>query len=672
MPVSRLRRKLTLTTVFGTAAVAGVLLLLIGAALWWFWPEPKYVPFQYASTVAGTGKEFGEPFGIAVKGKEIYVSDGQNDKIWRIDSKGVSVFAEGLDTPSGIAFLPNGDMIVAETGANRITTLKRPSVSKNPDEDHGLSLMPFNGPIGIAVVNQSIFVADTYSDSIKLITERGSSGFAGSERGFADGVGVDARFDTPTGIAAWGDKLLVADTGNHRIRVIESDGRVSTLAGTGESDLRDGPVAEAAFVQPTALAVHPDGTIFVADGNAIREISGEVTKTVKTVSSDRRGLNDGDVGDARFNRPSTLALDANGDLIVADSENRLVRRLSATDRGAPITIEQIAAMRDTAEAFRSAAAPGRWPYDPPERPRDIAGTLGELRGEVVPGSDQLWFHNGLDMAGGYGETARFIRDEKVLRPIAAENFNTLRELLRMPTLGYIHLRLGRDAASKPFGDQRFQFERDALGNLTGVRVPRGTKFKAGEAIGTLNSMNHVHLIAGRSGSELNALDALDLPGVADTRPPVIEDVKLYDENWAEIETPKANSRIRLSGKTRIVVRAYDQMDGNSDRRRLGVYRVSWGIRRESPVEHAMMAETKFDRMPSNDLVAYAYAEGSRSGATGETIFRYIATNSVNGDRAEEGFLDASTLEPGSYTVAVIVADRFGNTAERELLIEVVK
>ncbi|MBK8304160.1 MAG: hypothetical protein IPK98_12435 [Chloracidobacterium sp.] len=61
---------------------------------------------------------------------------------------------------------------------------------------------------------------------------------------------------------------------------------------------------------------------------------------------------------------------------------------------------------------------------------------------MKPGSDQVWFHNGLDIAGAYGETARFVRDEKVLRPIAAENFGTLRELIRMPTLGYIHIRLG--------------------------------------------------------------------------------------------------------------------------------------------------------------------------------------------------------------------------------------
>jgi hypothetical protein len=98
------------------------------------------------------------------------------------------------------------------------------------------------------------------------------------------------------------------------------------------------------------------------------------------------------------------------------------------------------------------------------------------------------FTTDLILPAAYGEIARFIRDEKVLQPVAASNFNTLRELIRMPSIGYIHLRLGRDSSSKPFGDPRFQFQTDLTGKLSGVRVARGTKFNAGEPIGTLNAM----------------------------------------------------------------------------------------------------------------------------------------------------------------------------------------
>jgi hypothetical protein len=358
-------------------------------------------------------------------------------------------------------------------------------------------------------------------------------------------------------------------------------------------------------------------------------------------------------------------------LIIADSENRLIRRLSSKSDGHVITPAEIASLREKPDEFRNTAPP-RWPYDPPAAPRDIAGTLGEIRGEMTPSAENVWFHNGLDIAGGYGETARFIRDEKVLRPIAAENFGTLRELIRMPTLGYIHIRLGRSSDGKPFTDERFLFETDASGKMIDVRVPRGAKFRAGEPIGTLNPMNHVHLVAGRSGSEMNALDALVLPGISDSRPPVIEKVAFYDQSWLPVETSSGESRIKLTGNIRIVAKAYDQMDGNAERRRLGVYRLGYSINRkgESAVEPNWTI--RFDRMPSNEAVKFAYADKSYSGATGETIFNYIATNIVSGDEFREAFVDANALSSGLYTVTVSAADYFGNVSKKEIDFEVIK
>lgn len=315
--------------------------------------------------------------------------------------------------------------------------------------------------------------------------------------------------------------------------------------------------------------------------------------------------------------------------------------------------------------------PPRWPYDPPMAKREIAGTLGELRGEIRPGNDDIHFHNGLDIAGAYGETARFVRDEKVLRPIAAENFGTLRELIRMPTLGYIHIRLGRNSANTPFGDQRFLYTRDPIGKITDVRVPRGSHFHAGEPIGTLNPMNHVHLIAGRSGAEMNALDALILPGIADSRPPTIEKVSLFDENWLELETKSPGGRIQLTAKTRVVVRAYDQVDGNSGHRRLGVYQVGYQILNSDAAPLGDPIWTiRFDRLPSAKAVRFVYATGSKSGATGETIFNYIVTNRVDGDDYQEGFLDSAALGPGNFILKVLVSDYFGNISSKELNISV--
>lgn len=637
---------------------------------------PDRPNLQFVSTIAGIDNSIGEPFGIASKDGETYVSDGEKGIIWKIAADGTKAeFATGLDTPSAMAFDKNGDLIIADSGTNTIKMVDKTGAislvagTENRSGNADGPTAQFNAPIGIAILDDRIYVADTYTDRIRVIENGETRTLAGSTTGFADGT--EAKFNTPTGLAIWHDKLLVADTGNNRIRVVEPDGSVWTLAGTGKSDLVNGSLLSASFVQPTAIAVDPDGAIFVADGNAIRKIGG-VLPLVTTLNKGDRGTRDGDLWISRFNRPSGLAFDKASNLLIADSENRLVRRISADRNGHEATPDEINARRDKPEDFRT-AQPARWPYDPPTAKRDIAGTLGEVRGEVKPDSDDVWFHNGLDIAGAFGETARFVRTEKVLKPVATENFNTLRELIRMPTLGYIHIRLGRDSSGNLFDDPRFQFQKDPAGKLVNVRVPRGSKFTAGDRIGTLNPMNHVHLIAGRTGSEMNALDALILPGVSDTRPPVIEKVTLFDQNWKEVETAAANSRITLSGPTRIVVRTFDQVDGNNERRRLGLYNVGYRIfRGETPVTTAPAAEIKFDRTPPNAAVKFVYATGSHSGATGETIFNYIATNSVEAENYREGFLDPTQLDAGTYIIRVFAADYFGNTTTKDIAIEVKK
>lgn len=681
MRPARSRKHITFKNSAIAVAMAAIFIAIISYFGWnWPYSDPSVSPLIYSSTVAGLNGEFGETFGIATRSGTIFVSDGEKGQILQLNQDKVAVFAAGLNTPSGIAFDTKGNLIVVDSGSNSIRSINEKgevttlagSDGKSGMIDGDVSVALFRSPVGVAVDKDGrIFVADTYNDRVRVIDNGKVSTLAGSTRGFADGAGASAKFDTPTGIAIWKDKLLVADSGNRRIRVVEADGNVWTLAGNGDENLKDGLLPLSSFVEPTAIAVNQN-EIFVADGNAIRMISGDIFATVTTINSDDRGFTDGNIRRARFNRPSGLAIENNGDLLIADAENRVVRRISSSPTGATASAEQIASMNETAEQFR-ALQPGRWPYDPPMAKRDIAGTLGELRGEVKPGNDQIWFHNGLDIAGAYGETARFIRDEKVLRPQAANNFGTLRELIRMPTLGYIHIRLGRSSDETPFGDTRFLFQKDASGKVVDVRIPRGTFFRAGEPIGTLNSMNHVHLVAGRSGSEMNALDALVLPGISDSRPPTIEEVSLIDENSRQLETKPSAGRIQIAGKVRIVMRAYDQVDGNSERRRLGLYRAGYQLLNAdgSPLSDVKWQIT-FDRLPDSAAVPLVYAEGSKSGATGETIFGYIVTDRVQAPVFEQGFIDSAMLDKSNYVVRVFAADYFGNTSQKDIQIEVMK
>ncbi len=658
--------------------------MILAASLFYLWSsDPPSPVFTTATTLAGFRREFGEPFGIAVKDSDIYISDGEAGKIWRIASGGnITLHADGLNTPSAMAFDPSGNLIVADTGSHTIKKIDsqgRIELLAGLEHNGGfadgeINMARFNAPIGIAVDPEGkIYVADTYNDRIRVIENGVVRTLAGSSRGFKDGTGSEAKFDTPCGIAVLKNgRIIVADTGNGRIRIVEPDGSVRTLAGVGSAGVRDGLLSTATFYRPSAVVVDDFGSIFVADGNAIRVIRSRTFPFVETISDERSGFADGTASRARFNRPSGLAIDKIGNLIIADSDNRVVRAFSDGQIGKRIEPDQIAALLETAVEFRNSQE-SRWPYTPPQNKREIAGTLGEIRGEINGSDDPVWFHNGLDIAGGYGETAYFMRSETVLRPFAAENFGDLRELLRTPMFGYIHLRLGRDKSDKPFDDSRFLFELDPAGKPIALRIRRGTAFQAGEPIGTLNSMNHVHLIAGRSGAELNALDAVAFPGLSDSKPPVIEKVSIFDENWREIETAAGEKRIKLEGKTRVMVRAFDQMDGNVERRRLSVRRIGYQVLNSDGTPLSDQKWTiNFDRMPLHEAVRFAYAQGSRSGATGETIFNYIASNEISGDSFRESFFDTDQLASGLYILRVFAADYFGNTTSKDIDFEVIK
>lgn len=660
---------------------------VISLAFYYFFYKtdaPETIALTKARTVYNKSFKLGEPFGIAARDGDIFVSDGEAGKIWRIsDLQSYTVLSDKFHTPSAIAFDKNGDLVVADSGSH---TIKRVKTQTGETEiiaglentfgyrDGAAKNALFNAPIGVAVApDGKIFVSDTYNDKIRVIENGTVSTFAGSSEGFADGIGIEAKFDTPCGIALLKNgNLLVADSKNRRIRLIETNGRVSTVAGTGEQNSIDNFPLSASFVEPLAFAVNDSGVIFVADGNSIRTLNRRNFPFVETLSDRERGFADGNIRESRFNRPSGLTFDEAGNLFVADAENQIIRVLTGAEIGKQLTSDEIKEMRVTAEEFRKQSPP-RWAFNPPEAARDIAGTLGEIRGEISGNDKPSWFHNGLDIAGSYGETARFVRAEKVLRPTAVENFATLRELIRLPSLGYIHIRLGRDRDNKFFDDKRFQFSFDENRKLKGVRIPRGARFEAGDAIGTLNAMNHVHLIAGASGSEMNALDALVLPGISDTIAPTIEQVSLFDVNWRSLETGNAGERIKLTGKTRIVARAFDRMNGNGGNRKLGVYKLGYQILKadKSPLSEVKWT-ISFDRLPDADAVKFVYASGSQSGYTPQTIFNYIVSNVVNGDAAHEDFFDAASLEAGNYILRIFAADFFQNNSFKDLNIEVVK
>ncbi len=124
--------------------------------------------------------------------------------------------------------------------------------------------------------------------SIEVLAGSGSAGFG-------DGVGAAAQFNSPHGVAVDGEgSIIIADTGNHRVRKITPDGTVSTLAGSGSAGFADGAGASEQFHCPREVAVDGEGNIIIADwdNHRVRKITHD--GTVSTLAgSGSRGFADG-------------------------------------------------------------------------------------------------------------------------------------------------------------------------------------------------------------------------------------------------------------------------------------------------------------------------------------------------------------------------------------------
>ena len=160
--------------------------------------------------------------------------------------------------------------------------------------------------------------------------------FAGSIPGFNGGPRQNAKFDSPTGLARSAAGIIyIADTGNHSIRAIDSDGTTRTIAGTGTPGFREGSALLAQFSSPTAVTVATDGTLYVADSGNHRIRSISPTGEVSTIAGTGEAMfTDGVAGAARFNTPSGLTLETDDVLHVADTQNHRIRTLTRDSQGA--------------------------------------------------------------------------------------------------------------------------------------------------------------------------------------------------------------------------------------------------------------------------------------------------------------------------------------------------
>jgi sugar lactone lactonase YvrE len=190
----------------------------------------------------------------------------------------------------------------------------------------------FSDPYGVAIGPRgAIYVADGgEANRIRIVQPDGAvSTLAGGKEGFVDGLGAAAAFNTPSAIALDHlGNLYVADTGNHAIRRIAPGGAVTTLAGNGSPGYVDGIGRAAQFNGPVGIAVDDAGIVYVADtyNDRIRRIAPDGTVTT-LAGTGKPNLFDGPGPAAAFDTPSALAVDHDGNLYIADTGNNAVRRL---------------------------------------------------------------------------------------------------------------------------------------------------------------------------------------------------------------------------------------------------------------------------------------------------------------------------------------------------------
>jgi streptogramin lyase len=249
-------------------------------------------------------------------------------------------------SPGGVALDRSGNLYVADEGNNMIrkidtngnvTTL---AGNTNSGSQNGQGTNAgFWGPSGVAVDGSgNVYVADQYNNMIRKIDTSGNvitlagnnaiTNAQGWSGGYADGIGTNARFAGPSGVAVDGSgNVYVADQDNNMIRKIDTNGNVTTWAGNNTATnawgwsggFIDGIGTNAAFSDPIGVAVDRSGNVYVADhfNSAIRKI--DTNDVVTTIIADA----------SIFHGPSGVAVDGSGNLFVSDAEGNAIREISA-------------------------------------------------------------------------------------------------------------------------------------------------------------------------------------------------------------------------------------------------------------------------------------------------------------------------------------------------------
>lgn len=325
------------------------------------------------NTVTLPDVTLGQPSSVAVDGGgNLYIVDADNSCVRKLSTNNVVSSAAGtcggggyggdggpapdawLSVPSGVAVDTAGNLYISEYNSNRIrkvtasdgkiATMAGTGVSGSSGDGAAATSAKLNNPRDVSVdADGNVYIADTGNHRIRKINNQGTiTTIAGSGQlnfgGFSgDGAAaVAADLNSPFGVAVDASgNVYVSDTNNNRLRkVTASDGKIATIAGNGLLSYGgDGLSASLAlFSNPSSVAIDAAGNTYIADGsnNVIRKIdsSGRVSTVAGTGSYGYSG--DGAAATAaQLNSPQAVAVDAVGNLYIADSNNMVIRKVDS-------------------------------------------------------------------------------------------------------------------------------------------------------------------------------------------------------------------------------------------------------------------------------------------------------------------------------------------------------
>jgi PKD repeat protein len=326
------------------------------------------------TTVAGTGTagfagdggqatsaQLNYPWGLAADAQgAVYVGDSENNRVRKVSGGEISTIAgigtpgfsgDGgqatsaqLHTPEGVAVDAQGNVFEAEYDNHRIrkisggiiTTVAGNGTPGYSGDGGQATSAQLDYPVGIALDAQgNLYIADSGNNRIRKVSGgiittvagNGTWGYSGD-----GGQATSAQLKTPDGVAADGQgNLYIADVENNRIRKV-SGGIITTVAGAGTAGFSGdgGQATSAQLNSPEAVLVDGQGTMYIADAknNRVRKVRGGIITTIAGTGTAGSSGDGGAASSAQLSYPIAFALDAQGDLYVADEGNHRVRMIA--------------------------------------------------------------------------------------------------------------------------------------------------------------------------------------------------------------------------------------------------------------------------------------------------------------------------------------------------------